>query len=259
MAGRERMRLRNNEVRLQLHALAYNLGNFMRTLALPKAVEHWSLTTLREKLIKIGAKVVSHGRYVTFQLAEVAVPRELFPTNPPPHRWAAAGPFAAMTAFHPVASRSRDRTGVCCAGRSAPSQCEMVTGPAFSSPSQPDRERTTAYRDSSEPVSRSDAHCVTVVGDQEQPSGESRLTDLAVSDNAQPTFLRDHRMGTGHGEYASMVKIEALGDECLTSSFRNLFLSSLSPGSNRLLRVDIGVVTFTRRSRSMRQGSRACR
>ena len=49
-----------------------------RTLALPKAVEHWSLTTLREKLIKIGAKVVSHGRYVTFQLAEVVVPMELF-------------------------------------------------------------------------------------------------------------------------------------------------------------------------------------
>ena len=40
-------KFRNNEVRLQLHALAYNLGNFMRTLALPKAVEHWSLTTLR--------------------------------------------------------------------------------------------------------------------------------------------------------------------------------------------------------------------
>ncbi len=50
----------------------------MRTLALPKEVAHWSLTTLREKLVKIGAKVVSHGRYVTFQLAEVAVPRELF-------------------------------------------------------------------------------------------------------------------------------------------------------------------------------------
>ena len=59
-------------------ALAYNLANFMRTLALPKEIEHWSLTTLREKLVKIGAKVVSHGRYVTFQLAEVAVPRELF-------------------------------------------------------------------------------------------------------------------------------------------------------------------------------------
>ncbi len=49
-----------------------------RTLALPDEVEHWSLTTLREKLVKIGAKVVSHGRYVKFQLAEVAVPRELF-------------------------------------------------------------------------------------------------------------------------------------------------------------------------------------
>ena len=70
--------LRNNAVRLQLHALAYNLGNFMRTLALPDAVEQWSLTTLREKLVKIGAKVVSHGRYVTFQLAEVAVTRSLF-------------------------------------------------------------------------------------------------------------------------------------------------------------------------------------
>jgi len=71
-------KFRDNAVRLQLHALAYNLANFMRTLALPKEVEHWSLTTLREKLVKIGAKVVSHGRYVTFQLAEVAVPRSLF-------------------------------------------------------------------------------------------------------------------------------------------------------------------------------------
>jgi hypothetical protein len=67
-----------NAVRLQLHALAYNLGNVMRTLAMPKTVERWSMTSLREKLIKIGAKVVSHGRYVTFQLAEVAVPRRLF-------------------------------------------------------------------------------------------------------------------------------------------------------------------------------------
>ena len=60
------------------HALAYNLGNFMRTLAMPKAAEPWSLTSLREKLIKIGAKVVSHGRYITFQMAEVAVPRQMF-------------------------------------------------------------------------------------------------------------------------------------------------------------------------------------
>ena len=66
-----------NAVRLQLHALAYNLANFMRTLAMPKTADPWSLTSLREKLIKIGAKVVSHGRYVTFQLAEVAVSRQM--------------------------------------------------------------------------------------------------------------------------------------------------------------------------------------
>ena len=67
-----------NAVRLQLHALAYNLDNFMRTLAMPKTAQPWSLTGLREKLIKIGAKVVSHGRYVTFQMAEVAVSRQMF-------------------------------------------------------------------------------------------------------------------------------------------------------------------------------------
>ena len=50
----------------------------MRTLALPREVEHCSLTTLREKLVKISVKVVGHGRYVTFQLAEVAVPKNLF-------------------------------------------------------------------------------------------------------------------------------------------------------------------------------------
>ncbi|MEC5414970.1 transposase, partial [Aurantimonas sp. C2-4-R8] len=71
-------RFQNNAVRLQLHALAYNLGNFMRTLALPEAIEQWSLTSLKEKLIKIGARIVTHGRYVTFQMAEVAVPRGLF-------------------------------------------------------------------------------------------------------------------------------------------------------------------------------------
>jgi hypothetical protein len=54
------------------------LGNFMRTLAMPKTAEPWSLNSLREKLIKIGAKVVSHRRHVTFQMAEVAVPRQMF-------------------------------------------------------------------------------------------------------------------------------------------------------------------------------------
>ena len=51
-----------NQVRLQLHALAYNLGNFLRRFALPASVKHWTLTTLRDKLIKIGAKVVRHAR-----------------------------------------------------------------------------------------------------------------------------------------------------------------------------------------------------
>jgi len=67
-----------NAVRLQLHALTHNLGEFMRTLATPEPIKDWSLTRLREKLIKIGAKVVGHARYVAFQMAEVAIPRNLF-------------------------------------------------------------------------------------------------------------------------------------------------------------------------------------
>jgi hypothetical protein len=69
---------RGNAVRLQLFALAYDPANFLRSLALPDEVAQWTLTTLREKLVKIGARIVRHGRYVIFQLAEVAVPRALF-------------------------------------------------------------------------------------------------------------------------------------------------------------------------------------
>jgi hypothetical protein len=65
-------------VRLQPHAPAYNLGNFLRTLPTPEPIKDWSLTSLKEKPIKIGAKVVSHGRYVFFQMAEVAIPRQMF-------------------------------------------------------------------------------------------------------------------------------------------------------------------------------------
>jgi hypothetical protein len=76
-------------VRLQLHALAYNLGNFVRTLATPEPIKDWSLTSLKEKLIKIGAKVVNHGHHTTLEMAEVAVPRQMFqeiaqPRAPPP-------------------------------------------------------------------------------------------------------------------------------------------------------------------------------
>jgi hypothetical protein len=49
----------------------------MRTLALPREIEPWSLTSLRERLVKIGARIVPHGHYVVFQLAELAVPQAL--------------------------------------------------------------------------------------------------------------------------------------------------------------------------------------
>jgi len=58
--------------------LAYNPGNFLHRLALPTTIRYWSLTTLREKLVKIGAKVTRHTKYVAFQLAEVVVTRDLF-------------------------------------------------------------------------------------------------------------------------------------------------------------------------------------
>ena len=88
-----------NAVRLQLHALAYNLGNFLRTLATPEPIKDWSLTSLKEKLIKTGAKVVSHGRYLVFQMAEVAIPRQVFvPGDSAADRGtaAAAAPRASM-------------------------------------------------------------------------------------------------------------------------------------------------------------------
>ena len=68
----------DNQVRLQLFALAYNIGNFLRRLVLPKSINDWSLRTMREKLAKIEAKVVSHARYVTFQMAEVLISKSLF-------------------------------------------------------------------------------------------------------------------------------------------------------------------------------------
>ncbi len=65
-------------MRLQLFVPAYKPGNFLRQAVLPRSVRHWTLTTLWEKLIKIGARVVRHARQVVFQVAEAAVPRELF-------------------------------------------------------------------------------------------------------------------------------------------------------------------------------------
>ena len=67
-----------NAVVPRLHALAHNLGNLLRTLAAPEPIKDCLLTSLKEKLIEIGAKIVSHGRSVAFQMAEVAIPRRLF-------------------------------------------------------------------------------------------------------------------------------------------------------------------------------------
>ncbi len=69
--------MKANAVRLQLHALAYNLANFLRTLVLPDEMARWSLTTIRE-MVEIGGKVIAHARYTVSQMAEVAVPRDLF-------------------------------------------------------------------------------------------------------------------------------------------------------------------------------------
>jgi hypothetical protein len=71
-------RFRSNQVRLGLFVLAYNLGNFLRRFALPSKVSHWSLRSVQLKLIKIGAKVISHSRRTVFQCAEVAVSAALF-------------------------------------------------------------------------------------------------------------------------------------------------------------------------------------
>jgi len=68
----------SNQVRLGLFVLAYNLGNFLRRLVLPSRIKHWSLRTLLVKLIKIGAKVLRRSRYITFQMAEVAISKEVF-------------------------------------------------------------------------------------------------------------------------------------------------------------------------------------
>jgi hypothetical protein len=66
-----------NQVRLWLFVLAYNLGNFMRRLALPESVNHWSLTSIQTRLIKTGGRLVRHARRLVFQLAEVLVTREM--------------------------------------------------------------------------------------------------------------------------------------------------------------------------------------
>ena len=68
----------DNQVRLQVFTLADKPGIFLRRLALPRSISHWSLRTLPTKLIKIGGKAVRHARYTCFHMPEVSIIRKLF-------------------------------------------------------------------------------------------------------------------------------------------------------------------------------------
>ena len=71
-------RFRSNEVRLRLSVIAYNLGNLWRRLVLPKGIETWSLTSLQQRLVKTGGRLVKHARYYWMMLAEGHLTRRLF-------------------------------------------------------------------------------------------------------------------------------------------------------------------------------------
>jgi hypothetical protein len=71
-------RFRSNQVRLALSLLAYNLGNLWRRLALPQRIENWSLTSLQQRLVKTGGRLVKHARYYWLLLAEGHLNRRRF-------------------------------------------------------------------------------------------------------------------------------------------------------------------------------------
>jgi len=71
-------RFRANEVRLQLSVLAYNLGNLCRRVALPRRIASWSVTSLQQRLVKTGGRIVKHARYYWLLLAEGHLHRRLF-------------------------------------------------------------------------------------------------------------------------------------------------------------------------------------
>ena len=71
-------RFRANEVRLLLGIIAYNLGNLLRRLTLPLAIQNWSLTSLQQRLFKTGGRLIRHARYFSLQLAESHLTWRLF-------------------------------------------------------------------------------------------------------------------------------------------------------------------------------------
>ncbi len=101
------------------------------------------------------------------------IERPVLGRNHDPHVGVSGGRIMGETWFAMSLALGNGCCGATIRRMLALSQCEMVTGPSFSSPNQPDQEPTTAYRDCSGPNSRSDAHCATIVGDWEKPSGET--------------------------------------------------------------------------------------
>ena len=75
-------RFRANEVRLQLSVLAYDLGNLWRRMVLPKRTDHWSLTSLPQRLVKTGGRLMKHARYYRLLLAEGHLTRRVFRAIP---------------------------------------------------------------------------------------------------------------------------------------------------------------------------------
>jgi hypothetical protein len=71
-------RFRSNEVRLWLSVIAYNLGNLWRRLVLPKRIEQWSLTSVQQRLVKTGGRLITHARYDWLLLAESHLTRQLW-------------------------------------------------------------------------------------------------------------------------------------------------------------------------------------
>jgi len=71
-------RFRSNEVRLWLSVIAYNLGNLWRRLVLPQKIGNWSLTSLQQRLVKTGGRLVKHARYYWLLLAESHLTRRMF-------------------------------------------------------------------------------------------------------------------------------------------------------------------------------------
>ena len=94
-----------NQVRLLLFVLAYNLGNFLRRLALPRGLKHWSLRSLQVTLIKMGGRMVRHARHILFQLAEVPYPGSVRPHPGPDQPIAAHACLVPLCGVHPVSER----------------------------------------------------------------------------------------------------------------------------------------------------------